>query len=89
MEAEKPKRRKGRPLILLRVDPALLAWIDEQVEKSQSNSVNEPYDRSSFVRACIYERKDKYRRAKEAQQRKKKGKAALQEQTEKPAELSN
>jgi Arc/MetJ-type ribon-helix-helix transcriptional regulator len=69
MEAKK-KKRKGNPYVPLRVDPELLAWIDEQVAKSMKHARGEPYDRSSFIRSCIRERREKYRRAKETQDRK-------------------
>jgi Arc/MetJ-type ribon-helix-helix transcriptional regulator len=74
MEAKK-KKRKGNPYVPLRVDPELLAWIDEQVRKSMKHARGEPYDRSSFIRSCIRERREKYRRAKETQQRKAAGKS--------------
>ena len=77
MEAKKKKKNSGNPFIVLRVSPELLAWIDEAVSKCNETRRAEPYDRSSFVRACIFERKEKYVRAKKSAQKKGERKAAL------------
>jgi Arc/MetJ-type ribon-helix-helix transcriptional regulator len=67
---------KGSPIIKLRLPAEVLAMIDEQVAKSVGYSFDEPYTRSSWVRACIMERFEKYRRAKEAGIRTRQKKAA-------------
>lgn len=83
----KPKKRKGNPYVPLRIDAELLAWIDEQVKRSQETS-DEPYDRSSFIRACIRERRAKHIRARESETRKRAAKGKEATPTENPPELS-
>jgi len=73
------KKNRGNPVVVLRLSPELLARIDAAVAKSQNARFEGGYDRSSFIRACIEERFDKYARAR---------KASAKRKTPTPAEVS-
>jgi hypothetical protein len=47
---------RGSPVVLLRLPPALLVALDAEVERQNATRVDEPYDRSGWVRQAIRER---------------------------------
>lgn len=69
---------KGSPRIIFRLPAEVVEWIEECVKKSEEYTVHESYTVSSWVRAAIMERFDKYRRAKEAAARKRAAKQTAQ-----------
>lgn len=81
----KPKKKhKGSPIITMRLPPEILEAVQEACERSNGTRTEEPYTVSSFIRACIIERFDKYARARAARKKKVKGPSI---ETNTPAEL--
>jgi len=71
---QKPrKKHKGSPIITMRLPPEILEAVQEACERSNGTRTEEPYTVSSFIRACIIERFEKYARARAARQKKVKG----------------
>lgn len=89
MSDEKPKKKKkrtGNPIITFRVPPEYMAAIKDKVESCNLTRKEEPYTVSSFIRASIMERFEKYARSYAAAQKKKQNKkAAAQPAEELPA----
>lgn len=79
-------KRRGSPLVALRIPRDLLEVIDAKIESCNRTRRGEPYNRSSFIIASLRERFDKYIRSKEAAARKKAARAEQPHQVEQPAE---
>lgn len=54
---------KGNPRVTLRLDRPLLEQVEEAVGKANKTRKAEPYDVSSWIRACILEKLAHLRRS--------------------------
>lgn len=69
-QPRKKKKQKGSPIIRLRVPSEILEAIQQKMESCNRTRKEEPYTLSSFVRAAIIERFQKYARAHAASAKK-------------------
>lgn len=54
---------KGSQIVPVRIEAELLSELDVCIERVNANRHDEPYTRSTFVRAAIREKIDHYRRS--------------------------